>query len=97
MLEEIFEFKIKIGDLDFEVNGTYIIESDDIEIIFETVLLKLFINNQESIIDADSILTALDGWGKLEESVKGQLVIDKNDDMFVNIDDVDEDDILGDY
>ena len=97
MIEETFNLTTNIGELEFEVSGTYNLIDDEPEINYEIVLLKIFINQEYVLIDAIQILNSLDAWSKLDKNIIAIYETQQHDKIFVNIDDIDEDDILGDY
>ena len=96
--EDNFELEVQLGELQFNVEGTYSHQGEEINLVFNTVLLELYLEVGLITIDASSILTGLEAWGKLEEAVSGMIKSAPDTKVFVNIDDIDEDeDVLGDY
>ena len=69
MLEDTFELNIVLGELEFEVTGTYSIELDEYDVIFNSTFVTIYVDNQELTINAEPILNSLDSWGKLEETI----------------------------
>ena len=96
--EDNFELEVQLGELQFNVEGTYTHSGDDIDLVFNTVLIELYLELGLTMIDASTILTSLEAWGKLEEVVTNIIKSNSEKKIFVNIDDIDEEeDVLGDY
>ncbi len=93
MVEQSFNKILTVGELDFTVSGVYI-ELDEIEVIFETTTVMVLYEHKNITIDAENIITSLDAWGRFEELIIGEF--NDNDGSYLNIDDINEEDILGD-
>ena len=100
MLEDTFDLKLILGELDYELTGTYTIELDTnlIEVNYDTIFVRIYANQDSCLVDAIPIINSMNGWPKIDSEVEKILLDEQTSKTFVNIDDIDEEvDILGDY
>jgi len=98
-----FSEVVIIGELEFEVSGTYHPEENSNEFCldFEVVIINLVTDNDTITIDGTTLLDSLECWEKLEEGLIKQLIVSPTcvDDINCGNDDNDNDndDDDGDY
>jgi hypothetical protein len=68
-----FNETILIGELQFEVSGSYSEEDSISPLNFDSVSLSLTIDSGTITFDATELLDSLDAWGKLEAELMCQL------------------------
>lgn len=93
MIEQTFNKVLSVGDLEFTATGVYI-ESDEIEVVFETVTVEVEHDHEMITIDAELIISALNSWNLLDELIIGEFKEDDGSDL--NIDNITEEEILSD-
>lgn len=98
MVEDVYDYSIRIGELDFDVTGSYVIkDNNDVDISHDDVFIRVTKDHEEIEINGEIILTSLDAWGVLEDEITLKIKYSIENNNVISINDVDEEDILGDY
>jgi len=98
MIEDIYDYSLTIGELDFKVTGSYIVNnSDDIDIIHDTVFLTIINEHEEIELNGEPFLSGLDAWNVIEDEIRLKIKYELNNESLVSLEDINEEDILGDY